>query len=175
VRGTFDEREVFVLDGGACRAGIESTVLSLVDEPPRVLRPGVIGVEALSAALGVEVIEAHRGAGVGGVLMSPGLLEKHYAPRSRAALVGAANVGDVLTRAGGACVVISHEPVGVALPHRLIALPGDARGYAAGLYAALREADATRPALIVIVEPGAAGKDAAVWRAVLDRLRRATA
>jgi hypothetical protein len=56
-----------------------------------------------------------------------------------------------------------------------ISLPADARGYAAGLYGALREADARMPSLIVIVRPPGGGADSEIWRAVHDRIKRAAA
>jgi L-threonylcarbamoyladenylate synthase len=103
-------------------------------------------------------------------------MRSHYAPWSRAVLVEPEAVDGVLTRAGGERVVVidTRERAGVAC----IRLPSDAAGYAAGLYAALRHADAMSPDLIVIVRPDASAAGVAergAWSAVMDRLERATA
>ncbi len=74
-----------ILDGGATRVGVESTVLDLTCSPPRLLRPGGVSLEALRAQIGevdfcaplvspeAEQLIAQR---------SPGLLAKHYAPKA---------------------------------------------------------------------------------------------
>jgi hypothetical protein len=84
-------------------------------------------------------------------------------------------VARVVAGEAGACAVLGPAGLAVAPPHRLIEMPGSARAYASRLYAALHEADAAGPRAIVVVRPLAAGDDAALWRAVLDRLERAGA
>ena len=73
-----------VLDGGACDVGLESTVITLATDIPRVLRPGGITVEQLREVLGkVDVDDAvvHK-LKEGAVAASPGMKYKHYAPKS---------------------------------------------------------------------------------------------
>jgi len=180
VHQEFADADVMVLDGGACEVGIESTVVSLVGAP-RVLRPGAISATEISAVLGVKVAEGRAktlASGLAsGAMESPGQLASHYAPRSPAILVDAAKLQKALREAEGPCVVLG--PLLTSLPrqHRVIPMPMDARAYASRVYAALREADALMPAMIAIVKPtivkGAA--DEALWRAIMDRLKRATA
>jgi L-threonylcarbamoyladenylate synthase len=189
VRESFTQDDVMVLDGGVCRAGIESTVVSLVGRA-RVLRPGVIGTEEISRLIGRDV-EGARGVGespdcsgsrsagnaLTAPLESPGQLASHYAPRARTLVVETARIGESLAASTGAGAVVAWSGVNAAPPHRVLRLPADAAGYAAGLYAALREADALRPALIVVERPRVEGdeKEHAIWRAVMDRLARASA
>lgn len=173
VREAFDAETVYVLDGGACTGGIESTVLLLAEDPPRVLRPGLISAEQIASVLGRGVVDFVSGVRPEGQLHSPGLLDKHYAPATRTRLVPVAELAALLATAGRA-VVISHAAV-EAGGHRVELLPADARGYAAGLYAALRAADGAGAELIAIVTPPAGGAEAAIWAAIADRLRRATA
>lgn len=72
----------YILDGGACRFGVESTILSLLDEKhPKLLRFGPITKEALEAFLG-KSIEAVGHIPVSGAHLSPGLYKKHYSPRT---------------------------------------------------------------------------------------------
>ena len=86
-----DGRIPLILDGGSCRYGVESTVLSLVGTPT-VLRPGAVTPEMLAAVLG-EVALAHsilQPLGAGETAASPGMKYKHYAPNAQVLVV----VGD---------------------------------------------------------------------------------
>ncbi len=195
VREAFSERDVMVLDGGSCGTGIESTVVSLADGPARVLRRGVVGAQALAAVLGVAVADAagtHTAAGARGTspgpLASPGTLPTHYAPRTRAALFDSWELIEELVEDGERIVALAYtvaaEDEGWASRGcTLMRMPVEAAGYAARLYAALREADAWacgggRADLIAIERPPIEGPDAqatAIWLAIADRLARATA
>ncbi len=179
VAESFTPAQVFVLDGGPCRRGIESTVVTLAEPVPRVLRPGVIGAKEITDVLGHEV----RGfdgaelppASPAAPLESPGRLESHYAPLAPAVLVDRAGLESLLRSARGRVAVLAHEPLDIRPPHTLERMPTDASAYAAAIYAALRRADAGSPDVIAVLRPAlTGGVDAPVWEAVLDRLRRAT-
>lgn len=80
-----------VLDGGACGVGVESTVVDGLCDPPVVLRPGGVSLDALRACPGWEaVVSAYRDvAEVGGgqqAPRAPGMKYKHYSPRARVVL-----------------------------------------------------------------------------------------
>ncbi len=178
VRASFSEDEVFILDGGPCPRGIESTVLRLEGDgfgEATVLRPGVVGAEAIASVLEGPVRNADAGSDeIHSVAESPGLMGRHYAPRARAVLVDREELE--LAEVGEAIVAIDFDeaPEGVFV----VAMPANASAYAARLYAAMREADEAGPSRILIERPPLRGPDAsseAVWRAVHDRLRRATA
>ncbi|MBL7006770.1 MAG: threonylcarbamoyl-AMP synthase [Spirochaetia bacterium] len=66
-----------LIDGGACRVGVESTVLTLVGEKPVILRPGGITKEEIEQVIGSV---ADRGELSENHMASPGLLPSHYAP-----------------------------------------------------------------------------------------------
>lgn len=68
----------FVLDGGPCAVGIESTVISLTGPVPRILRPGMVSQTQIEEAIG----PVESGAGE----ESPGQHPKHYSPRTRLAI-----------------------------------------------------------------------------------------
>lgn len=77
----------YILDGGPCRFGVESTILSLLDEQhPQLLRYGPIAKETLEAFLG-QSIEAANHVSSTGVYLSPGLYKKHYSPQTPLYLV----------------------------------------------------------------------------------------
>lgn len=175
VRETFTEAEVFVLDGGPCIGGIESTVVDLTTDPVRVLRPGLVTPEQIGEVLGAPV--AGPGAtDAEGPARSPGQMRSHYAPRTPMRLVAPAALQRALRDAGpeGAVVLGPLAPE-TPSPHRLIEMPPEPAAYAARLYAALRRADAMGAACIVVVEPWGEGGQSSLWAAVADRLRRAAA
>jgi len=194
VRGEFGAETVppiLVLDGGACAAGIESTVVSLLNDEVRVLRPGVIGPEAIAAVLGRPVLMGATGVqhtrNAGEAMASPGMLASHYAPNAPAQLVTEAELVVVLNNANERWAVISHVSVPPTAA-RVMQMPETAMAYAKAIYNALREADGSGLAIvprgaaaterIVIVLPpqqtGNAEEDA-VWQAICDRLMRACA
>jgi L-threonylcarbamoyladenylate synthase len=161
-----------VLDGGPCAGGIESTVLDLTADPPRLLRPGLVSLAELEATLGPLALPA--GVTEGSALPSPGMLSRHYAPRTPLECVagGGRERVEELCRQG--CRV-GWVPWGLPLatPSGVVVrtLRADPAGYAAGLYAALHDLDAAGLDRIVVGLP----PDTVEWQAVRDRLRRASA
>jgi L-threonylcarbamoyladenylate synthase len=159
-----------VLDGGPTANGIESTVLSLAGERPVLLRPGPIAVSELERVVGPI---GRRGAVSGNdPLPSPGMLARHYAPRTPVELHAdrsrlAARSAE-LTRSGErvASVVIGD---GLGVAGSVEVMPGDAVGYAARLYDVLHELDGRGLTRVLVEVPPAADE----WLAVRDRLTRA--
>ncbi|NWG33272.1 MAG: threonylcarbamoyl-AMP synthase [Chloroflexi bacterium] len=86
-----------ILDGGPTPIGVESTVLDVSTHPPRILRPGGVTREMLEAVIGPIKLLKQRGETVKG-LPSPGLLEKHYAPRAELILFLGEGAGSALTK-----------------------------------------------------------------------------
>lgn len=159
----------FILDGGPCAVGVESTIVDVTREVPRVLRPGGVPREALEEALGCAVELVTHATDV----RAPGLLESHYAPRAGLWLVPLAQLAaeaEARSMQGERVVVLA--PRSVALPSGVVHLevPEDAPGYARVLYARLRDADALGD-VILAAPPGESG----VGLAVRDRLQRAAA
>jgi L-threonylcarbamoyladenylate synthase len=79
-----------ILDGGAARVGVESTVLDLSVEPPMVLRPGGTSFEALKAVLGEVQLHPFVASEKELTLKearSPGMMHKHYAPKAQVILI----------------------------------------------------------------------------------------
>lgn len=175
VRAYFAPRQVLVLDGGACRAGIESTVLSLADPTfPVVLRPGVIAAADIAATLGrpVAAVDHHGGAGP---LAGPGMLPSHYAPGTPARLVNATELAAALgSHSPRVAALAIGQPTNLGGSHSIIPMAADATTYARNLYAALMRADAAGAERILIERPPTDDADP-IWEAVLDRLHRATA
>lgn len=78
-----------ILDGGACTVGVESTVVSLAGEVPRLLRPGGITLEQLRAVLGTVEVDRALFESVAETekVSAPGMKYRHYAPRARVMVV----------------------------------------------------------------------------------------
>lgn len=183
VREAFTAEQVYVLDGGPCLAGIESTVVTLVESPPRILRPGLVSAGQIAKVLRCEVREADAAeqnrdragkespAHASTPFSSPGQLPVHYAPRARTTLFDSPALDSLLTACHGRAVILARTIRAVPAPHALIRMPDEAAAYATRLYAALREADAASPALIAVERPPSTGP---IWDAITDRLRRAT-
>ncbi len=162
------ERVPFILDGGACPVGIESTIIDFSSGVPRLLRPGHITPEQIETVIGVRP-EKPQGA----VPRASGTLEAHYAPRTRLKVVARERLLDflnVIRHRGGFCGVIGHsQPPHAGMPHVWKMLPAEPAGYAHGFYAALRELDGVGADTIVVE----AIPESPEWVAVADRLRRA--
>lgn len=167
VREQLEHRYDFLIDGGSCRVGVESTVLSLATSHPTILRPGGVTREEIEVIIGpVEVNQTQTGEEKG--LQSPGLLTTHYAPRTPLILVsdislyaGKKNVGIITFKPSDECTAGTH----ITLSPR-----GDLREAAANLYRAIRELDSMKLDLIVAQKVPNVG----LGIAINDRLKRAS-
>jgi L-threonylcarbamoyladenylate synthase len=151
-----------VLDGGAAEVGIESTIVDCSGKGFAVLRPGRISAEEIESVLKAK--SAHRG----DAPRHSGGLEKHYAPRTPARMIAAHAMDAEIAKLGDKVAVLAFSRPDERVDYWL-RMPRDPAGYAARLYASLRELDGAGCELILIEAP----PDAAEWAAVLDRLKRA--
>ena len=168
VREQLGDRVDMILDGGPCRVGVESTVLSLVEERPLLLRHGGVPLEDLEAIVGSITIATASNDDV--PQSAPGMLTQHYAPRTPLKIIidwstiaGGKDVGVLLLRqfdrAGefGAAEVLSES--------------ADLTEAAANLFAAMRRLD-SRGLRLILAE---LAPESGLGRAINDRLRRAAA
>ena len=171
VRDSLGDRVDFILDGGPCEVGLESTVLSLVTPTPRVLRPGAITIDTLRHTLGCPVEgPLSSGESTTGELLSPGLLEKHYSPRTKVRLRTSLLQGEVLPEKTGVLIFSDWNPDFQPTISKVLSNCGDLEEVAARLFGALRELDEANLDLIVVdtCEPLGLGE------AIMDRLVRAS-
>lgn len=141
----------YVLDGGACPVGVESTIVDCSVEPSQILRPGGISSEEISELLNGALAAAD------GPSRASGMLVSHYAPSARVVL------SDTV---GEATAVAARTPGAWILDHS-----DDLITYARNLYADLRSADERGVQTIVAVMPAAQG----LGHAIRDRLTKAAA
>ena len=84
-----DGKIAAIVDGGPCRVGVESTIVDLTEDRPRLLRPGGIGPEQLLAVLGDLVVDKAVTAPIDqdAVVKAPGMKYRHYAPTEPVVIV----------------------------------------------------------------------------------------
>lgn len=137
-----------ILDGGPCQIGVESTVLNLSEQPPRLLRPGGVTLEQLQAVLGtVEVDPAiTQPLAEGKQAPSPGMKYKHYSPLANVTLVRAASPDfcrfvNAHRADGVAALCFDEEKEELLIPCLAYGSASDSWAQARRLFEALREVD----------------------------------
>ncbi|HWJ04598.1 MAG TPA: L-threonylcarbamoyladenylate synthase [Steroidobacteraceae bacterium] len=167
VRDEFGD-SLIVLDGGDCKIGLESTIVSCLDPMPRILRPGALTLSQLRAV----VPEMQGGPDVMAPRV-PGSDAKHYAPRTPLSIVASRTLEEVvqqLTETHDKVAVLAMRPPRVANKFMTWINAGRRSDvYARELYVNLRTLDKSG-AKEILVEEVPAGEQ---WDAVRDRLRRA--
>ena len=149
VRHDHDGKIDAIVDGGSCRVGVESTIVDLTEERPRLLRPGGISPEQLLEVLGDLVIDKAVTAQIDkdAVVKAPGMKYKHYAPQSEVVIVaGTREKAAHYIRAhfvpGDRVLCFEEElPLYKGCAPLSYGLEADVNTLSAGLFAALRELD----------------------------------
>jgi L-threonylcarbamoyladenylate synthase len=155
-----------ILDGGAAPVGIESTIVDLSGEAPRLLRPGGIALAAIEQVLGGPLAMPDAAAP-----RAPGRRASHYAPRAQVKLMKRREMIEAVgSHKGRRLAALALE---VPLPRLAPALqrvvPAVATKYGHALYAALRALDGAKPDVILVEQP----PTLPAWIAINDRLARA--
>ena len=154
--GEFLTQKDFVLNGGQCLIGVESTIIDCTKESPRILRFGAITPIMVEESTGLQLMENNEQL----LIRSPGSLQSHYSPKATVLLDVEPEPGD-----GFFADDSVESPPGVIR----ISSPNNVNQFAQQLYSARRSADALGLAKIVIHSPKGDG----LAEAVRDRIRRA--
>ena len=170
VRHDHDGRIAAIVDGGPCRVGVESTIVDLTGEEPRLLRPGGIGPEELFAVLGEFVIDkaVTQSVDKDAVVKAPGMKYRHYAPDCRVLIVdGDLVAAEHYIRANfqpGNRVLCFEEELEIFADFSPLAYgrEADKDSLMAGLFAALRELDDPAIGTVFARCPKGSGKALAV-------------
>jgi L-threonylcarbamoyladenylate synthase len=161
------DRIDYILDGGPCSVGVESTVLQVTDTDLRILRPGGATVEEIESVAGpVILVETSKRPGTTAPA-SPGMLPKHYAPRTPVRIVHDVSSADCIKRVG----VLTLAPIDGLRCEAIEVLSSTSNltEAAANFFAALRRLDAQDLDLILALPFPEEG----LGRALNDRLQRA--
>ncbi len=171
------EHVAMILDGGACRVGLESTIVLLPEDasPLRVLRSGAISPTQLSETVGETVASQTAPPGDAPAVAAPGQFAKHYSPRTPMYLTGARSPTAVSRMTSDRILRIIFGPIeDVTIPEQQYVWSFNPDGKlataAAELYATLRRADDLHFDAIEV----SGCPEEGLGIAIMDRLRRAS-
>ncbi|MDE6398691.1 MAG: threonylcarbamoyl-AMP synthase, partial [Clostridiales bacterium] len=160
----------YILDGGACEIGVESTILDVSNDVPRLLRAGGISRETLEQACGCRIETNVKS----GVALCPGMKYKHYAPRAEVFFSAYyadmdAEIRrhyDAYAHAGKRPVILClHSNISKYATRSTYDMGEDYRGYAHNLFGSLRRADDEN--FDIVLAEGVPGED--VGEAIINR------
>ena len=155
-----------ILDGGPCPVGVESTIVSFSENKPRLLRPGGVSLEEIEAMIGKVEISPIKDRP-----SAPGMLPRHYAPRTPIVLDWDEKHLDSYKDKKIGFLAFQEPENFLKFEHiEVLSKKGDFREAAANLFSAIRRLDALHLDLIL----AEAVPEAGLGRAIMDRLRRAT-
>ncbi len=174
-----DGKIAAVVDGGPCRVGVESTIVDLTEDRPRLLRPGGITPEQLVSVLGDLVVDKAVTAQIDkdAVVKAPGMKYRHYAPSEPVVIVAgsrekaAAYIHRHFTPGDRVLCFEEELPLYADCNPLAYGQEADAATLSAGLFAALRELDDPRIHQVYARCPVGGG----VAYAVQNRLKKAAA
>jgi L-threonylcarbamoyladenylate synthase len=156
----------YILDGGECSVGLESTIVAEENGKLRILRLGGISVEEIEGVVGKVIV----GTATPEVVHSPGSMKSHYATRTPLKLGPIDLTNYDLSTTG----ILSFRKSYLEIPqeHQVVLSPtGNLHEASKNLFAAMRYLDSLKLRIILAEEFPEMG----LGRAINDRLRRATA
>ncbi len=161
-----------ILDGGKCSGGIESTVLDVTNEVPRILRAGLITKEMIEKVVGACEIAEHKESDK---VRSPGVKYKHYRPKCETALYSKTELDKVKAQYSQAVAdgktpyIMCENSVAKNFEGKNLLLLGDGgEQVASNLYDKLLEGE-KKADLIIAVSPD---REDGVYLGVMNRLRK---
>lgn len=163
-----------VIDGGDCEFGVESTVITLAEDIPTILRPGAVTKEMIEAVIGsVQVSKAVlEGMKENETAASPGMKYKHYAPKARVVIVDAdRETYEKFVNSRKNAFALCYEGDSVKIPKVTFGRENDDLSQARELFDALRLLDEMGAQKVYARIPHTTG----VGMAVYNRLIRAAA
>jgi L-threonylcarbamoyladenylate synthase len=174
VREQIGNQIACVLDGGDCNIGVESTILSLVESPPTLMRHGAVTQEELEQIIPNLVVSKNYIIDSTQAQVSPGQLAQHYSPRTTTKFYASTELATLPEKEHIGILSFSSQSEINDVPHKVsvsVSKNGCATEIAQKLFAGLRELDSCGLKLILLDSVPEKG----LGRAIMDRLRRATA
>ncbi|MEM9159317.1 MAG: L-threonylcarbamoyladenylate synthase [Verrucomicrobiota bacterium] len=170
VKASLDDKIEYVLDGGPCEFGLESTIIDLRNEAkPTILRHGALPQEDIEEALGKEIDAVSITKDASTPAVAPGTLPKHYSPKTQLYLVP---TGTLENHEADNQTALLHliRPAHQAPHNYYLSESGQLSQIASNLFATLRDLDAKGYSEILTEEAPEIG----LGQAINDRLRRAS-
>lgn len=166
VERTLGADVTYILDGGPCEHGVESTIIDTTSDLPKMLRPGPITCEQIFERTGLHVAPYVHVEASGAAVLAPGMLSQHYSPHTPLTLV------DTMPEVADTCArVFIARPKKVRKNDYWLSENGDLNDVARTLFALLQRLDQENFQQIYIEKVQAVG----IGVAINDRLRRAAA
>jgi len=157
----------YILDGGACEVGIESTIVGWENDQAVLYRMGGISIEQIEATIGKVMIQSHSTSQP----QSPGQLTSHYAPGKKFVLGNIDELVNQYKELKFGILSFKGNPKVQSLNQLVLSLSGSFEEASHNLFSMLRQFD-TMDIEIVLAEPV---PEEGLGRAINDRLRRAAA
>ena len=163
VQDQLGKKIAYILDGGPCEIGVESTIVGFTSDTGTIYRLGGLGVEDIERVIGKVNFQIN----VSSNPRAPGQLQSHYAPGKKLYL---GNIDDLLRQFGQESVGIISYHKNFGMKHQYVLSPsGSLEEAAQHLFSALRTLD-KEPVAVILAEPV---PDVGLGKAINDRLRRA--
>jgi L-threonylcarbamoyladenylate synthase len=173
VQDQLGEKISYILDGGACKVGIESTIIGWEENEPVVYRMGGISLEEIESLIGPVKVNTHSTSQP----QAPGQLTSHYAPKKKLVL---GNIEELLKKYKGQKVgILSFGNKGISVRvgdntnrarnSQSLSISGNLEEAARNLFSMLRNFDTMDVDIVIAKEV----PDEGLGRAINDRLRRA--
>lgn len=178
-----------IIDAGSTFFGVESTIIDLTSDPPKLLRPGALPHEKFSEILGKQVVvtDVARGLAESGIAVAPGMKYKHYAPRTPLLIVETSDYSNIDSYAqkvvevarercvNKRCIILASRETEVkyrAYGFSVVAIGSRQNMYeiARNLFTALRELDRLGADLAIVEGFSEIG----LGLAIMNRLRKAS-
>jgi L-threonylcarbamoyladenylate synthase len=165
-----------ILDGGPCAVGVESTVVSVLEETPAILRHGGITQEQIEAVIGE--VKTFDTSSPNTSALSPGQLPSHYSPTTRlimaddfdwTTIAASQQISALVFDDAAKASLIKNAPTECFSTISVLSPSGDLTEATAQFFAELRRLDASTATLIVASN----FPNRSLGRALNDRLRRA--
>jgi len=158
----------YILDGGACKVGLESTIVGFENKLPTVYRLGGLSIEAIEKTIGSVDIQLNTSSNP----KAPGQLKSHYAPRKKVIWGSIAELLKQYPTQKTGALVFKNMITGIDPSNQIVlSADGNLEEAAKHLFAALRNLD-HRDIEVILAE---AVPDLGLGKAINDRLRRAAA
>ena len=170
----------YIVDGGECEVGLESTVVRIVDGIPNILRPGKISPEDIKKAVGIVKIDEHilKNIETDEKVLSPGMKYRHYAPKADCILVYSENnekmirkIQEITQKYINPLVISCNENAQYYdVKHKILYGPKEnLNEIAQNIFKDLRKVDSFNPDIVIIEGV----KNDGIGLAIMNRLIRA--
>lgn len=157
----------YIIDGGESKIGLESTVCKVINGVPTILRPGFITKEDIESVIGKCDVSEYVLKEAKGTVESPGMLYKHYSPKTKCLLVDEGKIGEIC-KDYNKVIIIGDSKVKDIPCHKFYNYGDDLVLIAHNIFKLLREADKEEGDIIIIQSVEAKG----LGLAIMNRLIR---